>query len=64
MNEIEAFKTTVEAFIADKKITPTRFGKDFAGDPLFVFQLRDGREPRVATREKVLNAISRSEEAA
>jgi homoserine dehydrogenase len=64
MNEIEAFKTTVEAFIADKKITPTRFGKDFAGDPLFVFQLRDGREPRVATREKVLNAIAAQERAA
>lgn len=58
MNEIEAFKTTVEAYIADKQITPTRFGKEFAGDPLFVFQLRDGREPRTSTRAKVLKAIS------
>lgn len=59
MSEIEEFKTTVEAFIAKNEITPTRFGKEFAGDPLFVFQLRGGREPRTSTRKKVLDAISR-----
>jgi predicted transcriptional regulator len=64
MDEIETFKTTVEAFIAEKNMKPTRFGKEFAGDPLFVFQLREGREPRTSTRKKVLEAISRSGEAA
>jgi homoserine dehydrogenase len=57
MSEIETFKETVEAFIADRNITPTFFGKKFAGDPLFVFDLRQGREPRTATRQKVLDAM-------
>lgn len=61
MSEIEAFRKTVEAYIASKKITATRFGKDFAGDPLFVFQLRKGREPRTATRTKVLYALAKSD---
>lgn len=61
MNEIDTFKSTVEAFIANNNLTPTRFGKEFVGDPLFVFQLREGREPRFSTREKVLKAISKSE---
>lgn len=36
----------------------TRFGKDFAGDPLFVFQLRKGREPRTDTRQRIVEAMS------
>jgi predicted transcriptional regulator len=63
MSEIETFKTTVETFIAEKKITPTHFGKKYAGDPLFVFQLREGREPRTKTRKRVMEAISQSEAA-
>lgn len=64
MSEIETFISTVESFIQKKEITPTFFGKKYAGDPLFVFQLRDGREPRSKTRQKVLDAISRDEVAA
>jgi len=59
MSEIENFLQTVEAFIAEREITPTTFGKKFANDPLFVFQLRRGREPRSITRRKVLEAISK-----
>ncbi|APG91116.1 MULTISPECIES: hypothetical protein [Sinorhizobium] len=62
MSELEAFKTTVETFIADRNMTPTQFGKQFAGDPLFVFQLRDGREPRTQTRERILQAMEASEQ--
>lgn len=57
MSDIERFRETVEKFIADNGLTPTKFGKDFAGDPLFVFQLRKGREPRTDTRQRVLDAI-------
>lgn len=64
MSEIEAFKATVEAYIAEEEITPTSFGKKFAGDPLFVFDLRQGREPRSATRQKVLDAIAAERERA
>lgn len=58
MTEIEKFREEVERFISAHEMTPTRFGKDFAGDPLFVFQLREGREPRTETRQRILVAIS------
>ncbi|MDX0541652.1 hypothetical protein GOC59_18890 [Sinorhizobium medicae] len=64
MSEIEAFKATVETFIAERKMTPTHFGKQFAGDPLFVFQLREGREPRMQTRQRILEAMSDAEASA
>jgi homoserine dehydrogenase len=57
MTEIEQFRTEVERFITDRGITPTRFGKEFAGDPLFVFQLREGREPRTDTRSRIIEAM-------
>jgi len=58
MTEIERFRDTVEQFIASRGITPTQFGREFAADPLFVFQLREGREPRTATRQRILDAIA------
>lgn len=57
MTEIETFKTKVETFISQREMTPTQFGKQFAGDPLFVFQLRDGREPRSQTRKRIVDAM-------
>lgn len=60
MAEIDVFKSKVEQFITDREMTPTQFGKLFAGDPLFVFQLRDGREPRSQTRQKILDAMDAS----
>jgi homoserine dehydrogenase len=60
LTEIDAFRETVEKFITEREMTPTQFGKQFAGDPLFVFQLRDGREPRTQTRQRILEAIKAS----
>ena len=57
MTEIERFRETVERFIASNGMTPTQFGREYAADPLFVFQLRAGREPRTATRERILTAL-------
>lgn len=57
MTEIEKFRIEVERFISDRGISPTQFGKEYAGDPLFVFQLRKGREPRTDTRQRILSAI-------
>lgn len=57
MTEIDAFRDKVEKFITDREMTPTQFGKQFAGDPLFVFQLRDGREPRSQTRQRIIAAM-------
>lgn len=55
---LEQFRALVEKYLTEHSISPTAFGKRFAGDPLFVFQLREGREPREATREKVLAGMS------
>ncbi|MFC3163089.1 hypothetical protein [Ciceribacter thiooxidans] len=64
MSDIETFRAKVEGYIARQEISPTQFGKRFAGDPLFVFQLRNGREPRFSTRQKILLAMEQQAEAA
>ncbi len=40
---------------------PTRFGREAIGDPKFVFQLREGREPRSATVRRVLDYLDDNE---
>ena len=57
MSDIQSFRQAVEAFIAARGWTPTRFGRAIAGDPLFVFDLREGREPRSDTRTRILKAM-------
>ena len=43
----------VEKFLRGRHIPATRFGREVMGDPRFVFDLRNGREPRDRTIEKV-----------
>ena len=43
----------VEKFLRSTDVAPTRFGRDVMGDPRFVFDLRNGREPRERTVERV-----------
>src|SRR5690606_34083552 len=62
MSDIQSFRQSVEAFIAARGWTPTRFGRAIAGDPLFVFDLREGREPRSDTRARILKAMQAYEE--
>ncbi len=50
---------TVERHLRRSATSPSRFGRDVAGDPRFVFDLRRGREPRPATRQRVLAYIAR-----
>lgn len=57
MSELEEFKSTVEAFLGREGLSPSRFGNEIAGDPQFVFDLRDGREPRSETRARILAAM-------
>jgi homoserine dehydrogenase len=57
MSDIHSFRQAVETFIATRGWTPTRFGRTIAGDPLFVFDLREGREPRSETRARILKAM-------
>ena len=44
----------VEKFLRQCDVAPTRFGRDAMGDPRFVFDLRNGRDPRPETVAKVI----------
>ena len=43
----------VERHIRSHRMTSTRFGREAVGDPNFVRDLREGREPRSATVRRV-----------
>lgn len=43
----------VEKFLKVSNTPPTRFGREAMGDPRFVFDLRNGREPGVRTVKRV-----------
>ena len=43
----------VERFLKTTSIPATRFGREVMGDPRFVFDLRNGREPRTRTINRV-----------
>ncbi len=44
----------VEKFLRISKIPAARFGREVMHDPRFVFDLRNGREPRDRTVNRVL----------
>jgi len=43
----------VEKYLRRNDTPPTRFGREVVGDPRFVFDLRNGRDPRPATVRRV-----------
>ena len=43
----------IEGYIRRHGTTAARFGRDVVRDPRFVFDLRNGREPRAATEARV-----------
>ena len=45
--------TEVEKFLRQSNIPAARFGREVMRDPRFVFDLRNGREPRDRTVTKV-----------
>lgn len=49
----EMLLSEVEQFMKSRRMPPTRFGREAVGDPRFVFDLREGREPRMATVARV-----------
>ena len=51
----------VELHLKTSRMPPTRFGRESVGDPRFVFDLREGREPRRATVAKVVRYLDRAE---
>ena len=43
----------VEKYLRQSELAPTRFGREVLGDPRFVFDLRNGRDPRPRTVARV-----------
>ena len=58
---VAEFRSAVERFIENHGLTPTEFGRLYANDPGFVFELREGREPRESTREAILGRLPTSQ---
>lgn len=50
--------TKIEKHLRLSHESPTRFGREVAHDPRFVFDLRRGREPRPRTEARVLAFIA------
>ena len=48
----------VERHLRSQALSASRFGRQVSGDPRFVFDLRNGREPRPATTARVLAYIA------
>ena len=48
----------VEKYLRATRTPPTRFGREVLGDSRFVFDLRDGRNPRPMTVARVLAFLS------
>ena len=48
----------IERCLRKRKIAASRFGREAARDPRFVFDLRRGREPRPRTAARVLAFIA------
>jgi len=57
MIEPNAFLAKVEAFLVQARVSPTAFGRDYLGDPNFVFDLRKGRQPRYELAQRVEELI-------
>ena len=51
----------IEQYLKSRRIPPTRFGRDAVGDPNFIFDLRDGRDPREKTIRRVLAYLDQVE---
>jgi hypothetical protein len=49
----------IERHLRNSGVAPTRFGRDAVNDPRFVLDLRNGREPRPSTAERVSAYIAR-----
>ncbi len=52
----------VERHLQRTRTPPARFGRDAVGDPCFVFDLREGREPRPRTVQRVMSFIKGKEQ--
>ena len=52
----------IEMHLKNRRMPPTRFGREALGDPKLVFDLREGRELRSATLRRVVDYLDDNEE--
>jgi hypothetical protein len=52
----------IERHLRQSGTPATRFGRDAVHDPRFVFDLRNGREPRPHTESRVAHYLDRLEQ--
>ena len=52
----------IERHLRRRGVSPSRFGREVAGDPRFVFDLRRGREPRADMQARVLDFMMESDD--
>jgi 2,4-dienoyl-CoA reductase-like NADH-dependent reductase (Old Yellow Enzyme family) len=53
MTLLESFLTDVEAFLSERHMEASLFGRNALKDPNFVFDLRKGRCPNLRTIQRV-----------
>ena len=51
----------IEQHMRARRMTPTRFGREAIGDPNLIFQLKDGRELRAATVQRIIDYLNDNE---
>lgn len=51
----------IERHLRARRMSPTRFGRESVGDPNLVSQLKDGRELRSATLQRVVDYLDDNE---
>ena len=51
----------IDRYLRTTRTTPSRLGRDAVGDPNFVMNLRDGRQPRQETLDRVIAFIDSRE---
>jgi hypothetical protein len=61
-NPRQILLSEINQFLEKRGMPPTVFGWEAIRDPNFVRSLRDGREPRFSTVERVLDFIKAHEE--
>jgi len=59
IREVVMLLPLVERYLKLHRMPPARFGREALGDSRFVFDLRDGREPRSRTEARVRDFIER-----
>ena len=47
----------IERHLRHRRMSPSRFGREAVGDPKLVPQLRDGRELRAATVQRIVDYL-------